>query len=81
MEEKLIRDVGHSDFLGICVTLRQGEDIGALIRRFKKRVSKSGIIQESRRRMSYEKPSDTRRRKSREQIRRIQRNLAKKKEE
>ena len=77
----MIRDVDHPSLLGICVTLRQGEDTGALIRRFKKRVSKSGIIQESRRRMSYEKPSDSRRRRRREQLRRIQRALTKEKEE
>ena len=77
----MIRDTNHSDLLGICVTLRQGEDTGALIRRFKKRVSKSGIIQESRRRMSYEKPSDARRRKRREHLRRVQRNLSKEKKE
>lgn len=77
MEEKLIHDIDHSGLLGIAVTLRQGEDGGALIRRFKKKVSKSGIIQESRRRMFFEKPSDFRRRKKREQVRRLHRTLSK----
>jgi len=81
MEEELAQEPEHPDFVGIYVTLRQGEVGEALIRRFKKKVSKSGIIQECRRRMFYEKPSDTRRRKRREQQRRLLRTLAKEKKE
>ena len=48
---------------GIGVRAIGHEDIESLIRRFKKKVSKSGIIKEARDKMYYEKPSNTKRRK------------------
>lgn len=49
--------------VGIVVKQRGYEDIESLIRRFKKKVSKSGIIKEVRNKMYFEKPSDIKRRK------------------
>jgi small subunit ribosomal protein S21 len=54
---------------GICVVQRKGEDVDDLIKRFRKKYSKSGISRELRERMSYEKPSDKKRRKRAQAIR------------
>jgi len=51
---------------GIIVRSREGENFESLLRRFKKKVSKDGIIQEVRRRVAYEKPSAKKNRKRRE---------------
>jgi len=58
---------------GICVTKREDESIDDLIRRFRKKCSKSGISKELRERMYFEKPSKKRRRKKAQSIRMIQR--------
>ena len=65
-----------SEQSGICVVRRKGEDPDALIKRFRKKYSKSGISRELRERMYYEKPSDKKRRKRAQAIR-----LQKKEEE
>ncbi len=57
----------------ISVKRKEGELIESLIRRFKKKVIKNGIIQEVKERNYYEKPSDKRKRKKKESIRRIKR--------
>lgn len=54
---------------GICVVSRKGEDPEELIRRFRKKYSKSGLSRELRERMYFEKPSDKKRRKRSQAIR------------
>jgi small subunit ribosomal protein S21 len=54
---------------GICVVRRKGEDAEDLIKRFRKKYSKSGISRELRERMYFEKPSDKKRRKRAQAIR------------
>lgn len=58
---------------GICVVRRKGESDDELLKRFRKKYSKSGIAKELKERMYYEKPSDKRRRKKLQSIRNIQR--------
>jgi small subunit ribosomal protein S21 len=58
---------------GICVVRHKGEDIEDLIKRFRKKFSKSGLAKELRDRMYYEKPSDKKRRKKMQSIRNIER--------
>jgi small subunit ribosomal protein S21 len=58
---------------GICVIKRKGEKPEDLIKRFKKKFSKSGISKEVREKMYFEKPSDKRRRKKAQSIRAIKR--------
>lgn len=48
---------------GICVVRRDDESNEELIKRFRKKFSKSGLTKELRERMFYEKPSDKKRRK------------------
>lgn len=54
---------------GICVVKREGENDEDLLKRFRKKFSKSGIIKELRDRSYYEKPSDKKRRKRSQAIR------------
>lgn len=58
---------------GICVVRRKGETDDELLKRFRKRYSKSGLSKELRDRMYYEKPCDKRRRKKMQSIRLVQR--------
>jgi small subunit ribosomal protein S21 len=58
---------------GICVVRRKGESSEDLIKRFRRKFSKSGIVKELRDKMYYEKPSDKKRRKRMQSIRNIQR--------
>ena len=58
---------------GICVVRRKGESNDDLLKRFRKKFSKSGISKELRDRMYFEKPSDKRRRKKLQSIRSIKR--------
>jgi len=51
----------HRMFTGICVEKKQGESIEKLIKRFRKKVLKSGILKTVVERMHFEKPSDRRR--------------------
>ena len=48
---------------GICVVKRKNESDEALLRRFRKKFSKSGIMKEYKEKMYFEKPSDKKRRK------------------
>jgi len=50
--------------VGISVHLRKGESVESLIKRFKRKVGKSGILKEVRDRTEYLKPSVKRRKKS-----------------
>ena len=54
---------------GICVVRHDGESDDNLIRRFRKKCSKSGISVELRQRMYFEKPSNKKRRKKAQSIR------------
>lgn len=54
---------------GICVVKRKGEDAEELIKRFRKKFSKSGLAKEYREKMYYEKPSEKKRRKKAQSIR------------
>lgn len=51
---------------------RKDESVDDLIRRFKKKYSKSGISKEIRQNLYYEKPSEKRRRKKMQSIRNIE---------
>lgn len=62
---------------GICVVRRKGESDEDLLKRFRKKYSKSGLAKELRDRMYYEKPSQKRRRKKMQSIRLIQREAQK----
>lgn len=53
------------------VIKRKGEDIESLIKRFRKKYSKSGLSRELHQRMFFEKPGDTKRRKKAQYIRNI----------
>ena len=57
------------EYSGICVVKRKGEDDEDLIRRFRKKYSKSGLAKELRERMAFEKPSNRKRRKKAQSIR------------
>jgi small subunit ribosomal protein S21 len=69
-EDKLIGDT---------VFLRKNESFDDMLKRFKKKINKSGILQEYRDRAYYEKPSQVRRRKLAELQKKI--SLSKKKKE
>ncbi len=60
---------------GVCVVRRKNESDEDLLRRFRKKYSKSGISRELKERMAYQKPSDKKRRK------RLQAQRLRKKEE
>jgi small subunit ribosomal protein S21 len=54
------------DKMGIVVIRRDNEDIESLIKRFKKKVNRSGILREVKKASFYEKPSIAKKRKSNE---------------
>ena len=64
------------EYSGICVVKRKNESVEDLIRRFRKKFSKSGLAKEIREKMYHEKPSEKKRRKKAQSIR-----LLKKEEE
>lgn len=72
-------DIGYPNFseerFGVCVVKRKGESTEELIRRFKKKFSKSGIIKELREKMYYEQPCIAKKKKKAQAI------LARKKDE
>ena len=57
---------------GICVVRRPDESFEDLIKRFKKKYSKSGLVRELKEKMYYEKPSVKKRRKKMQYIRAIE---------
>lgn len=65
------------EYSGICVVKRKSETIENLIKRFRKKYSKSGLSKELRDRMYFEKPSDKKRRKKAQSLRTIKRDEAK----
>lgn len=58
---------------GICVIKRKGESEEELLKRFRKKYTKSGIAKELRDRMYFEKPSAKKKRKRMQSIRMLQR--------
>lgn len=54
----------QNEIKGVFVERREGEDMETLIRRFKKKVSKSGILQDLKKKSFYVKPSDYKKKKS-----------------
>ena len=75
-EVLILRTMKHyypNEMNGVCVVKRKGESDEDLLKRFRKKFSKSGIAKEVRDRMYYEKPSDKRRRKKAQSIRLQQR--------
>lgn len=56
---------------GICVVKRKGESDEDMIKRFRKKFSKSGLARELRERMYFEKPGHKKRRKKAQSIRLI----------
>ena len=56
---------------GALVFAKNGEDFESLYKRFKKKVNKSSIIADVKAKMYYEKPSDKKRRKKNESLRKI----------
>lgn len=61
----------------IKVKARINESLDQLLKRFKKACEKEGLIRDMKRTAFYEKPSEIRRRKTRQLIRRIQKDSAK----
>ena len=56
---------------GICVVRHEGESNEAMLKRFKKKYSKSGLAKEVKEKMFFEKPSNKKRRKRMQAIRLI----------
>ena len=59
----MLRDNKEKEF-GICVVARESESIESLLRRFKRKVTKSEILKEYRDHTEYLKPSVQKRKKS-----------------
>ena len=74
MQKKFYNPEEHS---GICVVRRENEKVEDLIKRFRKKYSKSGIAKEYKDKMYYEKPSAKKRRKKMQSIRMIQKEQVK----
>lgn len=58
------------------VEVRDNESIDSALRRFKKQLQRSGVLQDARRKSRYEKPSDRRRREKAARRRRMLRRLS-----
>lgn len=54
--------------------VKKGESIDDALRRFKRNVSKTGVLKEARNRSHYEKPSEKRKKQAKEARRRNQKN-------
>ena len=63
--------------IGVTVNLRKGESVESLIKRFKRKVGKSGILKEVRDRSEYLKPSVRKRKKSNDAKKRDEKDRAK----
>ena len=62
-EESFHKHFYPDEHAGICVVRRNGESTENVIRRFRKKYSKSDLVKELRERMFFEKPGDKKRRK------------------
>ena len=78
MKEK-IQKMAQKDkrFDGNRVYLREGENMNQALRRFKRKIEDSGLMEELRRREFYEKPTTERKRKKAAAINRYKKKLAK----
>jgi len=65
--------------LPVRITARPGESPDRLIQRFKRTISKEGILKEFKKRKYYEKPSEKRRREAKERKKALRKALMKKK--
>ena len=63
--------------IGISVVKRDSEDEESLIRRFKKKVNKSGILKDLKKKDYFDKPSMAKRKKKVEARKRLQREMQK----
>jgi small subunit ribosomal protein S21 len=54
----------HSPFSGNTVVLKENENINQALRRFKKKVEDSGVLESLRKKEFYEKPTTERKRKA-----------------
>ena len=61
------------------VKAKPNESLDSMLRRFKKEVTKSGLIYELRKREAYMSPGEKRRKKSAEALKRLKRKQAKQK--
>ena len=59
------------------VYVKDGEDVGRALRRFKKKVEENGILDDLRKKEFYEKPTTTRKRKKAAGIQRYKKKLEK----
>jgi small subunit ribosomal protein S21 len=59
------------------VFLKENEDINRALRKFKKKIDESGILDELRKRESYEKPTTERKRKRNSAVNRFKKKLEK----
>lgn len=62
----------------IRVSIRSGETTEKLVQRFKRTVAKEGLLKEIKKRNFYEKPSEGRRRRAREQDKLLRKKVRKK---
>jgi small subunit ribosomal protein S21 len=54
----------------VAIEIRQNESLDSALRRFKRDLQQSGVLEEARRHERYEKPSDRRRRQAAQSVRR-----------
>lgn len=66
-----------NNFNGRRVELREGEDVGRALRKFKKKVDDSGILDELRKREFFEKPTTERKRRHGAAVNRYKKKLEK----
>jgi len=66
-----------NNFNGRKVFLREEEDVGRALRKFKKKIDENGILDELRRREFYEKPTTKRKRKFGAAVNRYKKKLEK----
>jgi len=78
-EIKIMSYYNRKEKSGVCVVKRKGEPDEALLRRFRKKFSKSGIMKEYKEKMYFEKSSDKKRRK-RAQAAQVRRQVEEKRE-
>ena len=63
--------------MAVRIASRPGENPDRLIQRFKKAISKEGVLKEIKKRKYYEKPSQKRRREAKERIKAIRKSRTK----
>jgi small subunit ribosomal protein S21 len=63
------------------IVARPGENSDRLIQRFKRTISKEGILKEVKKRKHFEKPSEKRRREQKDRLKSIRKSILKRTEE